>query len=273
MSKMHTTAATTATGAERALAALAPRWTTWITQTLQHTGPLVPNALWREHLRFAPYSTLIARVKQMTDDGLVQPRPKGAPIALSALGSGVQPLHTAVADWSRRHDFFNGPVAEAERTEDALRRLNHRHLLPTLGWVAEHPGAKLSEITDGLGISYISASYRLDQLLADGLLRETGRTAGRRGGLHLTGAGQEIPAVLAHVAAWAEESSPSPRARPAPAAVAAPRHVPRTAAALYRSPEPARPTASATPLLPTFSHVETVKPWTRPTASPLARRR
>jgi DNA-binding HxlR family transcriptional regulator len=263
---MNSPSPTNMLGAEKALTVLAPRWTTWILQTLHRNGPLRRVALSRE-LPFVRYPTLFARVQRMTEDGLLLPRARGTSVTVSQSGASLTPVYAAVADWSRRHALHDGAtVAEAERVEDAMRRLKHRHA-STLSWVAEHPGATVSEVGAGLGLARMSAVYRLEQLVADGLLRESGRTAGRRGTMHLTDAGREVPSLLTHFASWATGTSTILL----PPVGAVRQAVPRTTAALRRS-SPA-PASGNGLLQPTFSHVETAHPWTRPAGPPAGRGR
>ncbi|GAQ59474.1 winged helix-turn-helix transcriptional regulator [Streptomyces acidiscabies] len=245
---------------DRALRVVGPRWTTWIVQTVHRTGPIAPVDLWKQHLPFIKYPTLTGRIRHMSTTGLLQPRHARDPVALSPRGASLQPVHAALADWSRRHDLLPGSVAEAERTEDALRRLRHTHLVPMVDWLARHPGATSQEITDGLGIAYISAVYRIDQLAADGLVELAGRSTRNRGTVHLTPAGRDVPAALSALTTWTGLHAPTGHAS-APRPVHA---MPQSAAAVRRSPAATSVPAPGSPRTPLFSHAETARPWQHP---------
>ncbi|MFE9270983.1 winged helix-turn-helix transcriptional regulator [Streptomyces anthocyanicus] len=68
------------------------------------------------------------RLATMHADGLVirDDGRRGAPYGLSALGTSLAPVLRTMSDWSRTHPTQE-PMAEAERVEDALRRLHLRH--------------------------------------------------------------------------------------------------------------------------------------------------
>ncbi|MFF3973232.1 winged helix-turn-helix transcriptional regulator [Streptomyces rubiginosohelvolus] len=69
------------------------------------------------------------RLATMHADGLLirDDDRRGAPYRLSALGTSLAPVLRTVSDWSRTH-LTQEPMAEAERVEDALRRLHLRPL-------------------------------------------------------------------------------------------------------------------------------------------------
>ncbi|MEU2481660.1 winged helix-turn-helix transcriptional regulator [Streptomyces sp. NPDC013130] len=113
---------------EEALARIGPKWTTWTAMTLaQVNGPVRVRDV-AAQLPFVSEQFVGKRLATMHADGLVirDDDRRGAPDRLSALGTSLAPVLRTVSDWSRTH-LTQELLAEAERIEDALRRLHLRH--------------------------------------------------------------------------------------------------------------------------------------------------
>ncbi|MFD7130586.1 winged helix-turn-helix transcriptional regulator [Streptomyces sp. NPDC059894] len=228
---------------EDALTRIGPKWTTWSAMTLAQEGRPMRVRDVAARLPFVSEQFVGKRLAQMHADGLVTRTDdrRGAPYRLSALGQSLAPVHRTVSDWSRVY-LSQGTMAEAERVEDALRRLHLRHSTVMIQVFDAGGPMRFVHITEKLGLDNGNTRQRLLRLQADGLVARTGP---RHGDPYvLTDAGQALGAVYASVEHW---SSPLPERRtssvPRPVAVAARTHtgVPlsvddaRTAAAMRRS--------------------------------------
>ncbi|WP_405185108.1 winged helix-turn-helix transcriptional regulator [Streptomyces albidoflavus] len=227
---------------EEALARIGPKWTTWTAMTLaQVNGPVRVRDV-AAQLPFVSEQFVGKRLATMHADGLVirDDDRRGAPYRLSALGTSLAPVLRTVSDWSRTH-LTQEPMAEAERVEDALRRLHHRHSTAVIQALDSADGQmRFVHIAEAAGLDYGLARQRLVRLQADGLVTRTGS---RHGDPYvLTDAGQAFGAVYASVEHWSQPFA----LRSATAPVAATRthvgipletgaHSARTAAALRRS--------------------------------------
>ncbi|WP_327175425.1 winged helix-turn-helix transcriptional regulator [Streptomyces sp. NBC_01335] len=258
---------------DEALSRIAPRWTTWVIQTLaQHNRPMPA----REVAAALPFTTERAigqRLPRMQAAGLVtRPDLHGAPYQLSAAGASLSPVHRALSEWSHAH-LSLGTMAGAERVEDAVRRLSPLHTTAVLQLLASGP-TRFTHIAEETGMDTGSAQYRLHRLQSDGLVTRADPFHGAR--YLLTDAGRALGPVYASVDHWCNSIAPqrfSSTVAPSKSASRAPsRPVPpgagsaRTAAALRRS-----------PLAPTlFSHAPQPQPWTLTAVSarpPLPRNR
>ncbi|WP_234453072.1 MULTISPECIES: winged helix-turn-helix transcriptional regulator [unclassified Streptomyces] len=121
------------------------------------------------------------RLATMHADGLVVRGydRRGAPYQLSALGTSLAPVLRTVSDWSRTH-LTQEPMAEAERVEDALRRLHLRHSTAVVQALDSADGQmRFVHIAEAAGLDYGLARQRLVRLQADGLVTRTGLPARR----------------------------------------------------------------------------------------------
>ncbi|WP_406341376.1 hypothetical protein [Streptomyces sp. NBC_01578] len=145
----------------------------------------------------------------MHADGLVtrDDDRRGAPYRLSVLGKSLAPVHRTVSDWSHAH-LSLGTMADAERVEDALRRLRLRHSTTVLQALDAGGPVRFVRIAEETGLDNGLARHRLLRLQSDGLVTRIGP---RHGDPYvLTDAGQTLGAVYASVEHW---SSPNAERR------------------------------------------------------------
>ncbi|MFB8141348.1 winged helix-turn-helix transcriptional regulator [Streptomyces parvus] len=132
------------------------------------------------------------RLATMHADGLLirDDDRRGAPYRLSALGTSLAPVLRTVSDWSRTH-LTQEPMAEAERVEDALRRLHLRRSTAVIQGLDSTDGQmRFVHIAEAAGLDYGLARQRLVRLQADSLVTRTGS---RHGDPYvLTDAGQAL---------------------------------------------------------------------------------
>ncbi|MBT1185157.1 helix-turn-helix transcriptional regulator [Streptomyces sp. CJ_13] len=228
---------------EDALARIGPKWTTWSTMVLaQENRPMRVREV-AAQLPFVSEPVVSRRLATMHADGLVTRSDdlRGAPYRLSALGESLAPLHHTLSDWSRAHLPLR-TVAEAERIEDALRRLNLRDTTAVVQALGAGGPMRFVHISEEAGMDTPWTRLRLLRMQADGLVARTGS---RHGDPYvLTDAGQALGALYASVEHWSApiaERRASPAPRPVAAATRTHAGVPlgtggaRTAAALRRS--------------------------------------
>ncbi|GGV71458.1 hypothetical protein GCM10010294_30840 [Streptomyces griseoloalbus] len=231
---------------EDALARIGPKWTTWSAMTLaQENRPMRVRDV-AAQFPFLSEQFVGKRLATMHADGLVtrDDDRRGAPYQLSALGTSLAPVLRTVSDWSRAH-LPQGRMAEAERVEDALRRLRPRHSTAVIQVLDSGGGPmRFVHIVEKAGLDNGLARQRLLRLQADGLVARTGP---RHGDPYvLADAGQALGAVYASVEHWSEPVALRRAAsvpRPAATATRTRTSVPlgagtdsaRTAAALRRS--------------------------------------
>ncbi|MGV9790998.1 winged helix-turn-helix transcriptional regulator [Streptomyces sp. NPDC003435] len=227
---------------EDALARIGPKWTTWSAITLgKENRPMRVRDV-AAQLPFVVETSVSKRLATMHADGLVtrDRDRRGAPYRLSALGESLTPVYRTISNWSRAH-LSPGRMAEAERVEDALRRLDLRQTTAVIQTLDGGP-KRFVHITEEVGMDDSWARHRLLRLQADGLVTRTGS---RHGDPYvLTEAGQALGAVYASIEHWsgaaAERNTPS-APHPVPAATRTHVGIPlqadgaRTAAALRRS--------------------------------------
>ncbi|OSP41616.1 hypothetical protein B7767_20120 [Streptomyces sp. 13-12-16] len=208
---------------EDALARIGPKWTTWAAMTLaQENRPMRVRDV-AAQLPFLSEQFVGKRLATMHADGLVtrDDDRRGAPYRLSALGTSLAPVLRTVSDWSRAH--LPHRMAEAERVEDALRRLRPRHSTAVIQVLDSGGGPmRFVHIAEKAGLDNGLARQRLLRLQADGLVARTGP---RHGDPYvLADAGQALGAVYASVEHWSE-----------PVALRRAASVPRPAATATRS--------------------------------------
>ncbi|QMU67307.1 winged helix-turn-helix transcriptional regulator [Streptacidiphilus sp. P02-A3a] len=227
---------------EDALSLIAPKWTTWVAQTMAQKGRPMRVREVSAQLPFVGDPFVSKRLAQMHADGLVT-RAEGrwAPYRLSTAGESLSQVHGALSAWSQTH-LSLGKVAGAERVEDAVRRLHLRHTTAIVQILDKGGPMRFSHLAEEAGLDQGTAPPRLRRLQIDGLVTRTGS---RHGDPYvLTDAGRALGPVYAAVKQWtnpvATRRHPSP---PAPVATVSRAHtgVPlgsdgiRTAAALRRS--------------------------------------
>ncbi|MFI5917818.1 winged helix-turn-helix transcriptional regulator [Streptomyces anulatus] len=226
-----------------ALSLMGPKWTAWSAMTLaQESRPMRIRDV-AAQLPFVSEQLIGKRLARMHADGLVtrDDDRRGAPYRLSTLGESLTPVFHTLSDWSHAH-LPLGQMAEAERVEDALRRLHHRHSTALIQILDAGAPMRYAHIAEEAGLSNSLSGQHLSRLQADGLVARTGPRHGDP--YTLTDAGQALGAVYATVEHWSEpvttfKTSPSP-VRIA-AATRAHTYAPlagegaRTAAALRRS--------------------------------------
>ncbi|MEV5129068.1 winged helix-turn-helix transcriptional regulator [Streptomyces sp. NPDC053705] len=247
---------------EDALARIGPKWTTWTSMTLaQVNGPMRVRDV-AAQLPFVSEQFVGKRLATMHVDGLVirDHARRGAPYRLSALGTSLAPVLRTVSDWSRTH-VTQEPMAEAERVEDALRRMHLRHSTGVIQVLDSAEGPmRFVHIAEAAGLDNGLARQRLLRLQADGLVARTGSRHGDP--YALTDAGQALGAVYASVEHWSQPfalRSEAAASHPVEAATRTHVGIPlgagadgaRTAAALRRS-------AAASNVM--FSHAPQAQP-------------
>ncbi|MBM9508021.1 winged helix-turn-helix transcriptional regulator [Actinacidiphila acididurans] len=230
---------------EDTLALMAPKWTTWSLQTLaQRGGPMRVRDI-ATRLPFVSEQFVSKRLAQMQADGLVirVGDRRGAPYQLSAFGAALVPVHHALADWSESH-LKLGPMAGAERVEDALRRLHLRHSTTVIQALGSGP-MRFVAIAEQSGLDDSYARARLVRLQFDGLVTRTGPRHGDP--YTLTHAGAALGPVYAAVALWYDAAAAARRHTAAPAVAET-----RVSTGAVLPPEGARSTAALrrSPLVP-----------------------
>lgn len=227
---------------EDALSLIAPKWTTWVMQTLaqQHQPMRVRDIGAR--LPFVSQPVLSKRLAQMNSDGLVtRGEDLRAPYQLTSFGTSLSPVHQALASWSHDHFLFTlGSMASVKRVEDALRRLHLRHTTAVIQALDDGP-MRFVRLSEAVGLDDPYTRQRLIRLHADGLVTRTGTRHGAP--YTLTAAGRALRPVYAAVEHWSSPAAPArPAATPAATATRTLNTTPirpdgiRTAAALRRSP-------------------------------------
>jgi DNA-binding HxlR family transcriptional regulator len=234
------TGAVDAQRVEHTLSLIAPKWTTWVVQTMaQRHQPMRVRDIGAE-LPFVSQPVLSKRLAQMHTDGLLtRAEDLRAPYRLTGFGTSLSPVHQALADWSHNH-LSPGSVAAAERVEDAVRRLHLRHTTAVIQALDDGP-MRFIHISEAVGLDDPYTRQRLIRLQADGLVTRTGPRHGDP--YTLTAAGQALGPVYAAVEHWSNPTAPT---RPAATRVATATRTRnatparsdgiRTAAALRRSP-------------------------------------
>ncbi|MFG3199860.1 winged helix-turn-helix transcriptional regulator [Streptomyces sp. NPDC048208] len=182
---------------------MAPKWTTWSAMTLAREGRPLRVRDVAARLPFVSEQLVSKRLAKMHADGLVtrDGERHGAPYRLSMLGESLSPVHRALSDWSQSH-LSLGRMAEAERVEDALRRLYLRHSTAVIQVLGSAGPMRFVQISEEAGLDNALNGQRLLRLQADGLVTRTGP---RHGDPYvLTDAGQALGAVYARVELWSE---------------------------------------------------------------------
>ncbi|MEU9342032.1 winged helix-turn-helix transcriptional regulator [Streptomyces sp. NPDC048278] len=194
-----------------AIVRLSPRWTTWTLQTVQQHGPMrlgdINSAL--------PWVGIqaMARVVRRLEASYLLERPQHGIYGLSPLGGNAQHALRALAAWHHVQFTDQRPVlADAERTEDALRRLSGKGTIAVLEALEQHGPLPSSELGATAGLATGSLHHRVQQLQTDGLITRTSPFSGRGAEYALTPAAQALTPVYAELATLARdsESAPSP---------------------------------------------------------------
>ncbi|SEC12850.1 winged helix-turn-helix transcriptional regulator [Streptomyces sp. 2314.4] len=245
MPDLHISAAEHAEFVSEAIDRLAPRWTTWTLQTIQQHG----------QMRFAQIASALPWLgtqntqqvlRRMQTKGLLD-RPRHGVYEVSPRGRSARNAHRALASWHRAHFAESGPVlAEAERTEDALRRLRGKGAVDVLHALSQQGPLPNGELRQAAGLATGSFHYRVQQLQEDQLLTRTGPS---NRAYDLTPAAHALGPVYAELAAFESMASS-----------ATVRHNPTTrpTAGMARAKAAVRRTPSAFPGL--FSHAPEPQP-------------
>ena len=203
---------------EDALSLIAPKWTTWVAQTLAQAGRPMRVREVSAQLPFVGEQFLSKRLSQMHADGLVtRASSRLAPYRLSAFGESLSPVHRTLSDWSRA-TLRVGQVAGAERVEDAVRRLHLRHTTAVIQILDRNGPVRFSHLAEEAGLDQGTAPPRLRRLQADGLVTRTGP---RHGDPYiLTDAGRALGPVYAAVERWSNPLATPRHPSPPTSAVA-----------------------------------------------------
>ncbi|MHC5909009.1 winged helix-turn-helix transcriptional regulator [Streptomyces sp. S6] len=199
---------------EDALSLIAPKWTTWVVQTLAQEGGALRVREISARLPFVTETYLSARLAQMHAGGLLT-RANGfrAPYQLSSAGESLHWVHSALADWSR-NNLPLGETAGAERVEDAVRRLHLRHTTAVVRALDANGPMRFGHIAEEAGLAPGTVLPRLRRLEADGLITQTGPRYSNP--YALTDAGRALGPVYAAVEHWSDttaaHSHPAPQA-------------------------------------------------------------
>ncbi|MGY4954826.1 winged helix-turn-helix transcriptional regulator [Streptomyces nigrescens] len=117
----HRISAHDATLVSKAIDRLAPRWTTWTLQTLAQHGQMRFTKI-AAALPWLSTQNTQQILRRMHANGLLD-RPGHGVYEVSPWGRNAHSVHRTLASWHRTRAVGSGPaVAEAERTEDALRQ-------------------------------------------------------------------------------------------------------------------------------------------------------
>jgi DNA-binding HxlR family transcriptional regulator len=187
----------------QAVARLAPRWTTWILQTIQQRGPMRPADI-SSALPWIGAQNATQIMRRMQIRNLLE-RPHHGLYAISPLGRSAHNAHRALASWHHTHFGDNAPaLAQAERIEDAWRRLRGTGAIEVLHALAQHGPLPNGELRATAQLATGSFHYRVQQLQADQLLT---RTSDFRGAKYtLTPAAEALSPVYRELSAFARSS-------------------------------------------------------------------
>lgn len=178
----------------QAICRLAPRWTTWTLQTVQQHGPMRLGDI-NSALPWVGVQAMARVVRRLEASGLLE-RPQHGVYDLSPLGRNAQLAHRALATWHHAQFTDRGPVlADAERTEDALRRLSDKGTIAVLEALEQHGPLPGSELGATAGLATGSLHHRIQQLQTDGLITRTSPFSGRGAEYALTRATQRLTPV------------------------------------------------------------------------------
>ncbi|GAA3796607.1 winged helix-turn-helix transcriptional regulator [Streptomyces phyllanthi] len=188
-----------------AVGVLAPRWSVWVLQTLQHHGTPMRFAEIQQKLPIVYPTSLTQRLQRLTDDGLLtlEPQEAGRTVyALTEQSSQLTPVYAALADWARVNLEDVGPTAHAQQAEDALTLLSGKYTTDVLWALRKHGELRSGELWRLIcpEVSQMNISHRLRQLREDGLVARTGE--GTRSPYHLTPAAAGLGSVYEAISAW-----------------------------------------------------------------------
>ncbi|MGG7569199.1 winged helix-turn-helix transcriptional regulator [Streptomyces sirii] len=230
----------------KAIDRLAPRWTTWTLQTVAQHGQMRFTKI-AAALPWLSTQNTQQILRRMHANGLLD-RPGHGVYEVSPWSQNAHSAYRTLASWHRTHSGGSGPaVAEAERTEDALRQLRGEGAVDVLHALSEQGPLPHGELRKATGLATGTLHYRLQQLQEDQLLTRTGPSF--RAAYALTPAAQALGPIYAELAAF-ESMAPSVAVQRNPAVLTAARTT-RANAAVQR-------TTSAFPGL--FSHAPAPQP-------------
>ncbi|GGU68529.1 MULTISPECIES: hypothetical protein [Streptomyces] len=242
----HRVSAHDAALVSKAIGRLAPRWTTWTLQTIAQHGQTRLTKI-AAALPWLSTQNTQQILRRMHTNGLLD-QPDYGLYEVSPSGRNAHSVHRTLASWHRTHTGGSGPaVAEAERTEDALRRLRGEGAVDVLHALSEHGPLPHGELRKASGLATSSFYYRLQQLQDDQLLTRTGPSF--RAAYTLAPAAQALGPIYRELAAFGS-MAPSVAVQRKPAALAT--------ASTARANAAVRRTPAALPGL--FSHASTPQP-------------
>ncbi|MEV4555732.1 winged helix-turn-helix transcriptional regulator [Kitasatospora sp. NPDC049285] len=239
---------------EEVLRVIAPKWTTWVVQTLAHHGPMRVSEI-SAGLPFVHNTLLSKRLAEMESRGLLtRANATRAPYKLSEAGRALAPIQRSLADWSQTHLPRLGQLAGAERVEDALRRLAPRNTTAVIRALEAHGPLRLTHAAEASGLDSPSIQFRLNRLQRDELVTRIGPRHGDP--YTLTDAGLATLPILETVEHWGQSLTVAPPA----AALVAPRarSVPKITVGTARTATALRRTAASSSGL--FSHAPAPQP-------------
>ncbi|MFE1174239.1 winged helix-turn-helix transcriptional regulator [Streptomyces sp. NPDC058773] len=188
----------------QAIDRLAPRWTTWTLQTVTQHGQMRFTKI-AAALPWLSTQNTQQVLRRMHTNGLLD-RPDYGVYEVSPSGRNAHSVHRTLASWHRSHSGESGPaVAEAERAEDALRRLHGKGAVDVLHALSEHGPLAHGDLHKASGLATGSFYYRLQQLQDDQLLTRTGPSF--RAAYTLTPAAQALEPVYAELSAFESMAS------------------------------------------------------------------
>jgi DNA-binding HxlR family transcriptional regulator len=184
---------------------LSPRWTTWTLQTVQQHGPMRLADI-NSALPWVGVQAMARVVRRMDASDLLE-RPQHGVYGLSPLGRRAQRVHHAFAVWHRAQVPDHAlALAEAERTEDALRRLCGKGTVAALQALTQCGPLTSGELGAMAGLATGSLHHRIQQLQTDGLITRTSPFSGRGAAYALTSAAHALSPVYTELSAFARSS-------------------------------------------------------------------
>lgn len=199
----------------RAISQLAPRWRTWILQTLaQHEEGMASGKL-AAALPFMHSGPQHYAVTGLTRAGLIDrpanpDRLNGRLYRITDAGRMALPVHEAIADWARRHVCPGEALPMAEAAEIGFAQIMGVNTVQTLAAVRAAGVASAPDLAalrrDAKRADY---SNRIQIAYELGLLDRVDR-----GRYELSPAARDLEAVLARLAEFAARRTTTPAAPP-----------------------------------------------------------
>ncbi|MGW1374714.1 winged helix-turn-helix transcriptional regulator [Streptomyces sp. NPDC002446] len=182
---------------EEALRVIARKSSTWVVQTLaQHRVPMRVCDI-AAQLPFV--RSIYGLLEDMHFAGLINRAGghTGVWYQLSEGGWALFPVHRALSEWSQAY-LSRGTMADAERVENAVRRLHLRQSTAVIQVLDAYGAMPLIHISEEANLGPQYTLRRLERLQSDGLVA-------RSGSHHmLTAAGRALGPVYTAVERWSE---------------------------------------------------------------------